>query len=700
MPEISSEQASVSKNGARIIRFGEFTVDLHVGEVRRSGARLKLQEQPFKILQILLERPGQLVTRDELRGRIWPDDTYGDFDHAVNVAIGKLRSALGDSADEPNYVETIPRRGYRFVAPVDDLPLQPIALPPTVKEPGHISGRPALAKWATIAAIGAGAAVLLVVVGVMVGRKTASRQTPEFQRLTARRGTVFNARFAPDGHSVVYTAAWDGGPVEVFESDPTFSGTRSVGLPGSGLLAVSPSGQLAVAQTANNRFMLTLQGTLGEVPLTGGSPRSIEDDVEWADWGPDGKNLAVVRQIRGIDRIEYPVGQVLYQTAGWISHLRLSPSGNAIAFLEHPTEMDDRGSVAIIDLSGHKKDLSTGWESEEGLAWSPNGKEIWFSATKAGLQRRIYAVDLAGNLRLRYSAPGGVTLEDVAPDGRVLLTRDEPRAGIMARPAGAAQEKNLSWLDWSLPTDLSPDGKQVLFDEQGEEGGPAYTVAIRDLQGSPPIPLGEGMSGTFSPDGKWVSATVDYSRIVLLPTGAGTSRHIDPSRIQQYAHPVRWLPDGKHLVFSGREPGHESRCFVQSIDGGKPRPITPEGVVNCRVSPDGKWVAARDRSSNIGRLYAVEDGAMRDIPGLLPTDNYFWGTDPKYLYLTAGKGAPVKVIRLDLATGKRDLLLELNPTDMTGICELKNVLLSKDGHSYVYGFTRLLSDLYLVRGLQ
>ena len=700
MPEITSEQAPVFENGSRIIRFGEFTVDLHVGEVRRSGVRLKLQEQPFKILQILLERPGVLVTRDELRSRIWPDDTYGDFDHAVNVAIGKLRSALGDSADEPTFVETIPRRGYRFVAPVEDIPLQPIVVPSAVRETEPISWRTVLAKWATIAVVGVGAAALLVVIGVMVGRKTAARPTPEFQRLTARRGTVFNARFASDGHSVVYTAAWDGGPVEVFESDPKFNGTRSVGLPGSGLLAVSSSGQLAVAQTANNRFMLTLEGTLGEVPLTGGSPRSIEENVEWADWSPDGKNLAVVRRIRGTDQIEYPEGRVLYQTAGWISHLRLSPSGDSIAFLEHPTEMDDRGLVAVVDLSGNKKALSTGWESEEGLAWSPNGKEIWFSATSAGLQRRIYAVDLAGNLRLRYSAPGGVTLQDVAPDGRVLLTRDEPRAGIMARPAGASQERNLSWLDWSLPTDLSPDGKQVLFDEQGAEGGPAYTVAIRDLQGSPPIPLGEGMSGTYSPDGKWVSATVDYSRIVLLPTGAGTSRRLDPGGIQQYAHPVRWLPDGKHLVFSGREPGHESRCFVQSINGGKPRPITPEGVVNCRVSPDGKWVVARDLTSDIGRLYAVADGATRDIPGLLPTDNFFWGTDPKYLYLTAGKGIPVKVIRLDLANGKRQVLLELNPTDMTGICELKNVLLSKDGRSYVYGFTRLLSDLYLVRGLQ
>jgi DNA-binding winged helix-turn-helix (wHTH) protein/Tol biopolymer transport system component len=699
MPQTSKEQASEFQNGTRTIRFGEFEVDLHMGEVRRSGLRLKLQEQPFKILQVLLERPGELVTRDELRSRIWPDETYGDFDHAVNVAIGKLRTALGDSADAPHYVETVPRRGYRFVAHLDSVPSLPMAVahPPAAKE--QTGRRREIGKWALFTTVAAIVAAALLALGVVVGRRTAQPRTAEFQRLTARRGTVYTARFAPDGHTVVFTAAWDGGPLEVYESDLNFGGTRSVGLSGSGLLAVSSTGELAVAQSAMNRFMLNLQGTLGEVPLTGGSPRPIAEDVEWADWTPDGKNLAVVRHIRGMERLEFPVGHVLYQTAGWISHPRISPAGDTIAFLDHPTDMDDRGMVSLIDRSGKKRDLSQGWESEEGLAWSPGGKEIWFSAARAGLQRRIYAVDLAGKLQLHYSAPGGVTLEDIAPDGRLLLTRDELRAGMLGRAAGATQEKNLSWLDWSLPTDLSPDGKFVLFDEQGEQGGPDYTVAIRDLQGSPPEPLGEGMAGGFSPDGKWVSATVDYNRIVLLPTGAGSPRHIDPGGIQQYGHPVRWLPDGKRLLFNGREPGRESRCFVQSIDGGKPRPVTPEGVVGCHVSPDGKWIAAEDVTDKVGRLYPVDGGSPRDIPGLLPGEGFGWGADPKYLYVTDGKDAPLKIYQLDLATGKRELFRELNPSDMTGICELSNILLSHDGRSYVYGFTRLLSDLYLVKGL-
>src|ERR1700677_1955842 len=142
------------KNGSRTIRFGAFEADLHSGEVRKSGNRVKLQDQPFKVLEILLERPGSLVTREELQTRIWPEETYGDFDHAVNVAVGKLRTALGDSADNPSFIETVPRRGYRFVARLENGALEtlpapaPVEVPPAPPARG-ISGR----KVAIVAAL-------------------------------------------------------------------------------------------------------------------------------------------------------------------------------------------------------------------------------------------------------------------------------------------------------------------------------------------------------------------------------------------------------------------------------------------------------------------------------------------------------------------------------------------------------------------
>ncbi|MGB8539612.1 MAG: winged helix-turn-helix domain-containing protein [Acidobacteriaceae bacterium] len=701
MPNTSINGEPPPRNGSRTVRFGAFEADLHSGEVRKSGNRVKLQEQPFKVLQILLERPGDLVSREELQTRIWPEETYGDFDHAVNVAVGKLRMALGDSADNPSFIETVPRRGYRFVALLECAQIEVAPPPPPAEIVVPLTQVPSrgrkLALAALLALLVGG---ILLALGAWLGRRTAPSRALDFQRLTVQHGTVFSARFAPDGHNVLYSASWDGAPIEIFSSDLKMPGARSVGIPATHLLAVSSTGEMAVLQGVHSPFMFTFRGTLGQVPLSGGSPRQIAEDVEGADWSPDGKMLAIIRDIGGKQRLEYPVGHVLFETDGWISHMRVSPKGNEIAFLDHTTRSDDRGVVSVVDLAGKKKVLSTGWESEEGLAWSPNGREVWFSAAEAGLQRRIYAVDLSGHLRPAFRAPGGVTLQDISSDGRVLLTRDEQRAGIMAMANGATRERDVSWLDWSLPVDISRDGNTLLFDEQGEEGGPTYTVAERDLRGSPPIPLGEGMAGDFSPDGKWAITTVAYTQLELLPTGAGTIKKLDPGGIEQYQHSLHWMPDGKQIVFSGNEAGHLARCFIQNVDGGKPRPLTPEGVSGCHVSPDGQLITAINPLDHSIKLYPLDGSPARSIPGLLPEEIISWTADPHYVYASSGSIAPVKIYRLNIENGQRQLFKEINPSDETGLCDLTMILFSANGKAYVYGYTRLLSEIYLVKGLK
>jgi len=691
-------------NGSRTVRFGAFEADLHSGEVRKSGSRVKIQDQPFKVLQILLEHPGVLVTREELQTRIWPNENFGDFDHAVNVAVGKLRTALGDSADDPSFIETVPRRGYRFVARLEGATVETPAPPapgPAIVPPKPLAPPvPSRRRLVITAALALAVCGSLIALGVWLGRRSAPSRPLDFQRLTVRHGTVYSGRFAPDGHNVVYGASWDGAPVEIFSIDLKIPGARSIGIPAGALLAVSSTGEMAVLQSAKPFFMFTFIGTLAQVPLTGGSPRQIAENVVGADWAPDGKTLAIVRDMGGQERLEYPVGHILYQTAGWISHLRISPKGGQIAFLDHLTHDDDRGMVSVVDLAGNKRVLSAGWESEEGLAWSRDGSEVWFSAVQAGLQRRLYAVDLAGHQRLIFRAPGGVTLQDISPDGRVLLTRDDQRAGVIGMAAGATRERDLSWLDWSLPVDISHDGSMLLFDEQGEEGGPTYTAAVRDLQGSPPIPLGEGVASDFSPDGKWVITTISYTQVELLPTGAGTIRKIDPGGIQQYRHAFHWMPDGKHILFSGNLPGRPARCFIQDIDGGKPRPITPEGVIGCRVSADGQLIAATDLKWSATRFYPLDGGPPRDIPGLLPGENLKWTPDPSFAYVYQEMTVPAKIYRLNIVTGQRQLFKEINPSDETGVSDMSEILFSADGRSYVYGYMRLLSELYMVNGLK
>jgi DNA-binding winged helix-turn-helix (wHTH) protein/Tol biopolymer transport system component len=701
MLEPSKNGKSNGVNGNSTVRFGAFEADLHSGEVRKSGSRIKLQEQPFKVLQILLEHPGALVTRDELQSRIWPAENFGDFDHAVNVAIGKLRTALGDTADNPCFIETVPRRGYRFVAKLEDPPVE--APPPEVPA---ISAPPSPARQGKSRALPALLAVvvaaLLVGLGVLLGHRTVRPQSPEFQRLTVRRGTVYNARFAPDGHNVIYAASWDGAPIEIFSTDLNLTSSRDMELPATHMLAVSPSGEMAVLESVDPSFMFTVQGTLGKVPLTGGSPRKITEHVEGADWSPDGKTLAIVHVTGAKRRLEYPLGHVLYETAGWISHARISPKGDAIAFLDHPSQDDDQGVVSLVDLSGRKRVLSTGWESEEGLAWSPDGSEVWFSATRAGLERRIYAVDLAGRQRLAYQALGGVSLQDIAPDGRVLLTRDEDRAGMIGAGPEATKEQDLSWEDWSLPVDLSPDGKTLLFDEQGEQGGPTYTVAMRSTSGSPPIPLGEGMAGDLSPDGKWAATDVSYSQILLLPTGAGTVKRIDKGGIDRYGHVIHWMPDSEQIIFSGNLTGRGVRCFIQNIDGGKPRPLTPEGVGMCEVSPDGQLLIGHDLVSEESRFYPMDGGSPRAIPGLAQNEIFEWSSDPHILYVYQGKQQPVRVYRLNVVSGERQFFKEFHPGpgDSTGLYHMSHILFSADGRAYVYSYIRMLSELYVVKGLK
>ena len=685
-------------NGNQTIRFGGFEVDLHAGEIRKSGSRIKLQDQPFRVLQILLERRGELVTREELQSRIWPEDSFGDFDHAVNVAVGKLRAALGDSAENPSFIETVPRRGYRFVA-LDEGPVDTHPQLPAINGVGP-SREVSVFNRTLLAFLAVAISGILVGSGFFLGHRTTRWQPPDFQRLTVGRGTVYSARFAPDGRSVIYTASWDGEPTEIFSTDPRVPGARSFGLSATQLLAVSSSGEMAVLQPVDDRFLFGDRGTLGQVPLTGGSPRQLAESVDWADWSIDGATLAAVRNVNGKERLEFPLGDVLYETAGWISHPRISPKGDQVAFLDHPIFPDNKGAVSIVDLEGHKRVLSAGWKSVEGLAWSADGTEIWFSAGQAGIERRIYAVDLSGQQRLVFRSPGGVTLQDIASDGRVLLTRDEQRVGMMALAPGATAEREVSWRDWSLPTDISGDGNTVLFDEQGLESGPTYTVAVRDMRGSPPIPLGPGVAGQLSPDGKWATTIVSDAHLLLLPTGAGTARQIEQGDIQQYWRGADWMPDGKEIVFSANRRGHAIQCFVQDVDGGKPRPVTPEGVTFCEVSPDGRLIAGNGFAGGGGWLYPIEGGQPHPIPGLQAGESFAWSSDPHFLYVYKWKQSPVEVYRLNILTGQREFFRKMTPPDVAGLRDIFKIHFSSDGQAYVYGYTRQLSELYLVKGLK
>jgi Tol biopolymer transport system component/predicted Ser/Thr protein kinase len=539
-------------------------------------------------------------------------------------------------------------------------------------------------------------------VGAMFLKGSEKREFAEYHPLTFRRGIVHSARFAPDGKTVIYSAAWEGKPLDLFTTRPESPQSQQVEPKGADVLAVSASGEMLLALQSKPRDSSFLYaGTLARVPLVGGAPREILNDVEWADWSPDGANVAIVHEVMGRKRLEFPMGKVLYEAEGWIGNPRVAPDGKSVAFVDHVQVGDDGGAVAVVDLSGKKTSLSGGWDSIQGLAWSPDANEIWFTATRTGGDRSLYATTLSGSVRLLARVPGELTIHDVGKEGNVLMTRGNDRAGMIGLAPGQAKERDLSWLDWSVPGSLSPDGKKILFQESGEGGGPKYAVYLRDTDGSPAIRLGEGSGLALSPDGNWALSRLNVtpSPLLLYPTGVGDMKRLKDDGLNHVF--LGFLPDGKRIVFSGTEPGHGLRLYWESLDDSKPHAFSSEGVGSTFVvSPDGSQVADRGPDQKI-YLYPVAGGEAKLLPGQQAGERVTgWAADGHSVFLMERGQIPADVIRLDLVTDQRSLWKTMEPADAAGIDTIGRVLISADSKAYVYGYNRTLSDLYLVRGLK
>jgi eukaryotic-like serine/threonine-protein kinase len=554
---------------------------------------------------------------------------------------------------------------------------------------------------------------LALAAGVYAGKQmfsSAPLLPPTYRQLTFRRGSIRSARFAPDGQTILYSAAWQGTPVDVFTARPEAPEARSMGLSRTQLVSVSSTSEMAVLLNSKAIATWVNMGTLARAPLVGGAPREVLEHVQWADWSADGSNLVVVRDFGGRNRLEYPVGKPLYETGGWIGHPRFSPKGNLIAFIDHPVQGDDSGSLAVIDLQGKKKTLSGEWFTIQGVAWSPDGKEIWFTASKSGVDRTLYAITLDGKERMVLRLPGAVMIFDIFKDGRVLLMRASWRRELVGMTADDAKQHDLSWLDYTYPADLSVDGKTLLFDEEGgggsldysKSGGLSYAVYVRKTDGSPAVLLGEGGAVSLSPDGKWVVAQTQASpsQLKLLTTGAGEAKSLTNDNINHaWAH---WFPDGKRILFTGNEPDKGVRLYVLDVASGKSQPISGEGVNGTAfvISPDSQWVAGIGPDQK-GYLYPAAGGDPRPIPGFNSGEQPItFSSDSHSLYLYQPGELPARVDRLDLQTGKRTLWRELIPSDPAGVETIGPIMITPDAKTCIFGYHRMLADLYLVEGLK
>ena len=551
---------------------------------------------------------------------------------------------------------------------------------------------------AVIAALALGAFA-----GMWIGRPHAAPHLT-FHRLTFRRGPIWNARFASDGNTIIYSASYDGRQKpELFSTRLDTPESLTLTVSDQWIQAISRTGEMLVLNPSRYSTGYSIIGTLSQAPLSGIASRELLEDVGGADWSPDGSNIALVHATDWRYRLEYPVGKTLYQTTGWISYPRVSPKGDAVAFLDHPVFGDDRGSVALVDLTGKKTTMSENWESVQGLAWAPSGDEIWFTSSGAGIGRSVHAVTRTGRIRDVLVTPGSLTIQDISRDGRVLLVETDVRLGAFGLFPGETKERDVSGFEWSWGPRLSPDAKTILFTEQGQAGGPGYSVFVRKADGSPPVRLGEGAGMAVSPDGKWVltgRVRTSPTTLVLLPTGAGQPRTFPKDSIDHTLSFTAFLPDGKGVVYVGNEPGKAQRVFLQDLAGGAARPVTPEGTTADLLSPDGKLLLTR--SPQGFALTPLAGGAPTPLKGFETQDRPVgWAADGRSVYVgTTERELPARVFRVDLATGARELWKEFIPGDPTGISRLGVSSVSADGRTMLFSYAHRLADLYVAEGLK
>jgi serine/threonine protein kinase/Tol biopolymer transport system component len=552
-------------------------------------------------------------------------------------------------------------------------------------------------------AMGAAVVTILVAAAFFAGRATsapAATQQIAFETKTFDAETIFNARFAPDGQTIVFSAALEGNVPELFVSRPGAVAPQSLKLPRTHLLSVSSKGELAVLSDATYVSQRLFRGTLARMPIDG-APRPWMEAVREADWSPDGSTLAVIHVVGREDLLEYPVGKVLHRSSGYLSDLRVSPDGSRVAFFEHPGQFDNRGWVKLVDRGGAVRTLTGEYWGLEGLAWAPDGSTILYSGAEAGAEGyQPRAVSVAGvpTPHLLMPSVGSVFVLDVARDGRWLVTRNDDQLSIRALVPGADAERELPWLGSALSPHLSGDGKLLLFVDESQSAGANYAVSLRKTDGSSVVRLGEGNVSDLSPDATQALAYVNSPpQTVVYPIGPGEPLRLKPGSLERIV-PRRWFPDGKRVIVCGNEPSKPYRCYEQDLVGGLPKPITPDGLDVGPVSPDGLRIVAI-ASDRTNQILSLGDGSARPAPGVTADDQVLaWSRDGQSLFVQRQPAVPARLERVDLSTGRRTLFRELAPPDRAGLMAIIDVDIVNDGQMYAYGYWKRVSRLFVVSG--
>ena len=533
--------------------------------------------------------------------------------------------------------------------------------------------------------------------------RTHAPTVAQYRQVTFRRGEIASAAFSPDGQSIVYTATWDASGPQVYTSRVDSLGERALGISGF-TLEVSTSGDLLLLTNFHTIASYMGVGTLARVPIAGGAPRELLTDVGDASWSPDGSQIAVTRfdATRRKWRIEYPVGQSLYESDNWLSDLSVSPRGDRIAFFVHPpVGGDNRGAVAVLDLSGALSTASPEYASLAGLVWDLSGDEVFYTGSITGSRRALFSASTEGKVRAVANVPASLTIHDLSATGQILIGTESTKSGMRGRGSPDAEERELTWLDWPILRDISADGSLILFDEEGDGGGPAYKVFVRKTDGTPAVQIGEGYGIRLSSSARWAITrpVASDARFVIQPIGPGDPRTLEFSGPSRFA----WFPDDRRLLVSTLQPSGASRVFVHDLETGQTEPLTPEGFTGLRVSPDGESAFV---TSSRGELlsWPVAGGEPQPLPWFQSSDIIVGLTrDGRTAFLATTRledQLPRNVYQVELSSGERRLWRAFGSADPSGGRNIAVPLVSADGHAYAYRYRERFSDLFVVDGLR
>jgi hypothetical protein len=434
-----------------------------------------------------------------------------------------------------------------------------------------------------------------------------------------------------------------------------------------------------------------------------GAPRPWLDDVMEADWSPDASTAAITHRVGNAIRLEYPVGHLVYEVQnGYLSDLRVSPDGTRVAFFEHQIADDTRGWVKVIGTNGAPRTLTGEFSGLLGLAWSRDGRSIYFSGRlppNEGYQPLVVNVDGTPRPHQAMATAVGMVVQDVAHDGAVLLMSDDARWSIRALVPGEVREREFHWLGHTYLGFLSSESKALVFGDGSQGAGRNYAVALQDLATLRVTRLGEGLPLGLSPDNKWVAALISsVEQIVMYPIGPGDPIKLPKGPLEHYEpYMLQWFPDSQRVLLCGHEAGKAPRCYEQDLEGGLPRPVTAGGVVAAYLANDARTVLVLKADWTYD-VTTLGEPSGRAAQGLTREDAVIgWTSNGHDLVVEEAAHEPVRVMQVNPSTGARRLLRTIGPPDGNGYVFVDQWI--ADGHGYTYSYALETMRLFVARGV-